>query len=128
MSSLIDKVYNTPLGLPLDENGLGDKDVDPATYWCRLVLTGKLVASNKNKQVAERHIKDIELNRFNYKPERGKKVIRFIEKLPDTKTGKPNKMMYFQKFILGSLYNWYTEDDNRRFQMAYISMARKNGS
>ena len=52
MSSLIDKVYNTPLGLPLDENGLGDKDIDPATYWCRLVLTGKLVASNKNKQVA----------------------------------------------------------------------------
>ena len=127
MSSLIDKIYNTPLGLPLDENGLGDKDVDPATYWCRLVLTGKLVASNKNKQVAERHINDIEKGRFSYIPERGNTVIKFIEKLPDTKTGKPNKMMYFQKFILGSLYNWYTEDDNRRFQMAYISVARKNG-
>lgn len=127
MSSLLDKLYNTPLALPLDDSGLGDKELDPATYWCRLVLTGKLVASNKNIKIAERHIRDLELRRFNYIPERGNKVIKFIEMLPDTKTGKPNKMMYFQKFILGSLYNWYTEDDNRRFQMAYISVARKNG-
>ena len=127
MSSLLDKLYNTPLALPLDDSGLGDKELDPATYWCRLVLTGKLVASNKNIKIAERHIRDLELRRFNYIPERGNKVIKFIEMLPDTKTGKPNKMMYFQKFILGSLYNWYTEDDNRRFQMAYVSMSRKNG-
>ena len=127
MSSLLDKLYNTPLALPLDDSGLGDKELDPATYWCRLVLTGKLVASNKNIKIAERHIRDLELRRFNYVPERGNKVIKFIEMLPDTKTGKPNKMMYFQKFILGSLYNWYTEEDNRRFQMAYISVARKNG-
>ena len=128
MSSLLDKLYNTPLALPLDDSGLGDKELDPATYWCRLVLTGKLVASNKNIKIAQRHIRDLELRRFQYIPERGNKVIKFIEMLPDTKTGKPNKMMYFQKFILGSLYNWYTEEDNRRFQMAYISVARKNGS
>ena len=126
-NSLINKIYNTPLGLPLDENGLGDKKKDPATYWCRLVLTGKLDASNKNKLVAKRHIQDLQNGKFKYMPDRGNKVIDFIELLPDTKTGKPNQMMYFQKFILGGLYNWYTEDNNRRFQMAYISMSRKNG-
>ena len=71
MSSLLDKLYNTPLALPLDDSGLGDKELDPATYWCRLVLTGKLVASNKNIKIAERHIRDLELRRFQYIPERG---------------------------------------------------------
>src|SRR5699024_12370311 len=47
--------------------------------------------------------------------------------LPDPKTGEPNKLAMFQKFIIGSLYGWVDDHGNRGYQKAYISMARKGG-
>ena len=80
-----------------------------------------------------RHLKDIkrsiEDNEFPYvyKPKRAKKVIQFIEVLPDTK-GKFNKLALFQKFIVSMVRGWFTEeDDYLRFNKAFISMARKGG-
>src|SRR5699024_10619745 len=86
--------------------------------------------SNKNIQAAKRHLKDIELqNVLNYywKPELGNKVIKFIEMLPDTKTGRPIPLMLFQKFIIQSIYGWVDSKGNRRLTKEYISTARKNG-
>lgn len=101
--------------------------VDPVTEYAELVISGKLTASDKNVKAAKRHMKDLKSDKFNYDPARGNRVIKFIEMLPDIKTGKPNKLLLFQKFIIGSLYNWHTKDGYKRFNRAYISMSRKNG-
>lgn len=118
---------NKPLALPGMPDYIGNKLIDPATYWARLVLTKKLKVSKKNMKVAKRHINDLERNKFEYNPGKGNKVINFIETLPDVKTGAPNKLVYFQKFITASLYNWLNEDGYRRYSKAYVSMSRKQG-
>ncbi|MCD2137179.1 terminase large subunit [Salinicoccus halitifaciens] len=109
--------------------GRPPKHYDWATEYAKKVVSGEIIASKKNIQVAKRHLDEINLKVLNYhwKPEKASHVIRFIEKLPDTKTGKPMPLMLFQKFIVGSLYGWVDKDGNRRFTKAYISMARKQG-
>lgn len=111
--------------------GAGRKplDYDWATEYAEKVVSGEIIASNKNIQVAKRHLNDIKngVEGYEWKPEIGNKVIKFIEMLPDVKTGKPMPLMLFQKFIIQSIYSWVDEDDNRRFTKAYISTARKQG-
>ena len=41
--------------------------------------------------------------------------------------GKPFDPLPWQKFILWNLYGWFREDGTRRFNYAYITVARKNG-
>src|SRR5699024_7530231 len=112
--------------------GAGRKKLnhDWASEWENKVVSGEIKASNKNIQAAKRHLKDIELqNVLNYywKPELGNKVIKFVEMLPDTKTGRPMPLMLFQKFIIQSIYGWVDSNGNRRFTKVYISTARKQG-
>lgn len=124
-------VKKTPLDAALILPGLpdyvGNRLIDPATHWARLVLTGNLKASKKNIQVAKRHFNDLEKQKFEYDPAKGNTVISFIETLPDVKTGKPNKLVFFQKFIVSSLYSWLDSSGYRRFSKAYVSMSRKQG-
>ncbi|MEJ7351239.1 terminase large subunit, partial [Staphylococcus epidermidis] len=54
-------------------------------------------------------------------------IIKFLEMLPDPKTGKQLSLGGFQKFIAGSLNGWYDRHGYKRFTKAYISMSRKNG-
>ncbi|MFD2829224.1 terminase large subunit [Corticicoccus populi] len=112
--------------------GAGRKKLnhDYATEYAEKVVSGEITASKKNIQVAKRHLNDIKVqNVLNYqwKPEEANKVIKFIEMLPDPKTGIPLKLELFQKFILSSLIGWQDEEGYRRFKKAYISMSRKNG-
>lgn len=102
--------------------------IDHTTEYARSVYKGSTVASFLVKKQCERHLKDLkELKGYSFYPEKADKVIKFIEMLPDIKTGEPVKLASFQKFILGSLYGWLDDVGNRRFSKAYISMARKNG-
>src|SRR5699024_3264720 len=127
MVNLIKKSPQNPKGAgrpPSPDN------FDYATYYAEQVVSGKIIASKKNIQVAQRHLDDLKVqNVLNYqwRPEKAAKVIKFIEMLPDPKSGENLKMELFQIFIVGSLYGWRDADDNRRFTKAYISMARKNG-
>lgn len=109
--------------------GRKPKNYDWATEYATKVVSGEIIASKKNIQVAQRHLDDIEngVEGYTWSPEKANHVIRFIERLPDTKTGKTMPLMLFQKFIVGSLYGWVDETGNRRFTKAYISMSRKNG-
>src|SRR5699024_8808334 len=110
--------------------GRPTKDYDWATEYAIKVVSGEILASKKNIASAQRHLDDLEIqNTLGYKwsPENASHVIKFIEMLPDTKTGKPMPLMLFQKFIVGSLYGWVDSKGNRRFTKAYISTARKQG-
>ena len=102
--------------------------IDHTTDYAKRVVRGDIITSRLVKKQCEKHLRDIKRHdKYDWFPERANKVIQFIEMLPDPKTGEPNKLVSFQKFIIGSLYGWLDHQGNRRYQKAYISMARKNG-
>lgn len=106
------------------------ENFDYATYYAEQVVAGEIIASKKNIASAKRHLDDLKIqNTLNYywKPKEAAKVIKFVEMLPDTKTGESMPLMLFQKYIVGSLYGWVDSEGNRRFTKAYISTARKQG-
>lgn len=106
-----------------------NKVVDRTTDYARKVVNGEILASKKNIQSCEKHIKDMNLKVFKYHfdVEKANKVINFIEKLPVPKTMEQMELKQFQCYIIGSLFGWVDDLGNRRFTKAYISMSRKNG-
>ncbi len=122
----INKVYEKMLDIP-------NKYKDDAYKYCVMVLSGTFITCKDTRLACIRHLRDIKRSieddefPYVYKPKRAKKVIQFIEVLPDTK-GKFNKLALFQKFIVSMVRGWFTEeDDYLRFNKAFISMARKGG-
>ncbi|MDN6664153.1 MAG: terminase large subunit [Tetragenococcus koreensis] len=122
----IPKKYEKLLDIPNDYR-------DDAYKYCAMVLSGVYITGKKAQKACVRHLKDIHRSiedpnwNYVYKPKRAKKVIEFIEVLPDTK-GKVNKLGLFQKFIVASVRGWFTKDtDMLRFKKAFISVARKSG-
>lgn len=102
--------------------------VDFTTQYAEKVVNKEIVASFLVRKQCQRHLDDMEnLEGYTFHPKKANKVIKFIEMLPDIKSGEPIKLADFQKFIVGSLYGWLNDVGNRRFSKAYISMARKNG-
>lgn len=103
--------------------------IDRTTDYAKKIVSGELIASKKNIQSAERHLRDMNLKVFKYHfdVERANRVINFIELLPVPKTMQQMKLKQFQCFIIGSLFGWVDDLGNRRFTKGYISMARKNG-
>lgn len=122
----INKEYEKLLDIPNEYK-------DDAYKYCVMVLSGTFITCKDTQLVCIRHLRDIKRSieedefPYVYKPKRAKKVIQFIEVLPDTK-GKFNKLALFQKFIVSMVRGWFTEeDDYLRFNKAFISMARKGG-
>lgn len=122
----INKEYEKLLDIPKEYK-------DDAYKYCVMVLSGTFITCKDTQLACIRHLKDIKRSveddefPYVYKPKRAKKVIQFIEVLPDTK-GKFNKLALFQKFIVSMVRGWFTEeDDYLRFNKAFISMARKGG-
>ncbi|MDS3871871.1 terminase large subunit [Staphylococcus hominis] len=122
----INKEYEKLLNIPNEYK-------DDAYKYCVMVLSGTFITCKDTRLACIRHLKDIKRSieddefPYVYKPKRAKKVIQFIEVLPDTK-GKFNKLALFQKFIVSMVRGWFTEeDDYLRFNKAFISMARKGG-
>lgn len=122
----INKEYEELLDIPNEYK-------DDAYKYCVMVLSGTFITCKDTQLACIRHLRDIKRSiqddefPYVYKPKRAKKVIQFIEVLPDTK-GKFNKLALFQKFIVSMVRGWFTEeDDYLRFNKAFISMARKGG-
>lgn len=120
--------------MAFDYSGIPKKYQDDAFRYAKSVVDGKRIACDKVIKACLRHLNDLKRipsNDFNfdYIPEKALDPIRFIEILPDVKTGVPYPLASFQKFILSCLYGWRKKTDNtvRRFKKALISVARKNG-
>lgn len=96
------------------------------------VLTGKVLAGEKIKLACERFKRDLERSKNNnfpyyYDEQQAKKACAFIELLPKT-DGSKLKLLPFQVWILSELYGWREKETGfRRYDRAFISMARKNG-
>lgn len=96
------------------------------------VLTGKVLAGEKIKLACQRFKRDLERSKndnfpYYYDEKQAKKACTFIELLPKT-DGSKLKLLPFQVWILSELYGWREKETGyRRYDRAFISMARKNG-
>lgn len=100
--------------------------------YCNKVLNGEIVANEKIKLACKRELSDRErINNdddFNYyfDNQQANKAIKFMSLIPKT-DGTKLEMALFQKWLIGSLYGWRENGTgNRRYNKAFISMARKN--
>ena len=104
---------------------------DPMPNFIKRVLDGRLITSKAVNLAVKRHQEDLKRTdwRWRYDPNLAGKAVKFMEILPEPKSGKPQPLAPFQKFIIGSIYGWVDKDDPnlRRFTDVFISMARKNG-
>lgn len=106
--------------------------VDFVKEYAEKVLNGDIIAGKKIKLACKKELKDREKslqNDFNYYFDNqiASKAIKFMELIPNP-TGDNMQLALFQKWIIGSLYGWREKKTkNRRYQNAFISMARKNG-
>ena len=104
-----------------------NKTVD--TY-CLNVLAGKIPAGQHLKNAVLRYQKDLESDRFDFKPQSARKVVKFIKELKHfmgVHDKKPFKLQPWQLFIVSNIYGFFNKDGTRRFNTAYIEVARKNG-
>ncbi|MDC7952507.1 terminase large subunit [Liquorilactobacillus mali] len=96
------------------------------------VLAGRILVGKKIRLACERFKRDLgrsKTDEFNYyyDEEEATKAVKFIESLPKT-DGSKLDMQPFQEWIISELYGWKEKDTEfRRYDRAFISMARKNG-
>lgn len=107
--------------------------IDHVQKYIDEVENGNILVCEKIQMAIDRHKKDIERSKrddfpYYYEPKYTQNIVKFISMLPDPKSGKPNKLALFQKFILGMLWGWRRKKDNtKRFRKACLSLARKQG-
>lgn len=96
------------------------------------VLAGDIVAGKKIKQAARRYRRDIKASKsadfpYYFDEDKADKAIEFVELMP-ARDGSQLTLEPFQKFIIASLFGFRDkETGNRRYDRAFISMARKSG-
>lgn len=104
--------------------------IDYTTLYAQKVVSGEIIASNKNIKSCQRHLDNLEagVNGYEWRPDLANKVTKYLSTLPDIKTGQTMPLMLFQHFICGSIYGWVHEGTEiRRFTKAYVSTSRKQG-
>lgn len=105
--------------------------VDPTHKYIQMIEEEEIKSSQSVKRAVERFKNDLKRDdwEWEYKPELADRAVRFMSILPDQKTGKPQPLANFQKFIIANIFGWVSKNDSdiRRFTDVFISIARKNG-
>lgn len=98
--------------------------------YCNDVLSGAIPAGVNTVNAVKRFLSDLSREDLVFDEERVDRVVRFIGALKHY-TGRHNGLPFtlepWQLFITANLYGFYLKDGRRRFQTAYIEVARKNG-
>lgn len=99
--------------------------------YCRDVKSGRIPSGIHLRNAVDRYQRDRKDKRFIFYTERFNKVVDFIgtlEHFLGKHSGKKFQLMPWQLFIVANLYGfWWRETKKRRFQNAYIEVARKQG-
>jgi phage terminase large subunit-like protein len=109
------------------------KPTDPATQYAREVVAGRIVAGKLVRQACERHLRDLRDGHragLRFDAEAAQVAIDFFGLLRHSKGkwgGEVFRLEPWQKFIVGCLFGWKRGDGTRRFRVAHIEVARKNG-
>lgn len=109
--------------------------VDPVTSYARDVVAGSIITGRLVRLACQRHLNDLDTAaarglRFDHVEAQA--AIDFWEMCPhikgrEAKRGETITLQPFQKFIIGSVYGWKRADGTRRFRVAWVELARKNG-
>ena len=98
------------------------------------VVTGKIPAAKYVAKACQRYLTDLdtaEERGLEFTPKTAQAYITFFQRAIRHTVGewdgKPFDPLPWQQFILWNLYGWFREDGTRRFNYAYITVARKNG-
>ena len=98
------------------------------------VITGKIPAAKYVAKACQRYLTDLdtaEERGLEFKPKTAQAYITFFQRAIRHTVGEwdgqPFDPLPWQQFILWNLYGWFREDGTRRFNYAYITVARKNG-
>ena len=95
------------------------------------VIGGKVVACRFVKQACQRYLDDLNDERLEFRLDRVAHCVRFIRMLQHFSglaSGKPFVLEPWQLFIVANLVGWYWRGTGkRRYNEAYVSIARKNG-
>jgi phage terminase large subunit-like protein len=113
---------------------------DPVTAYARDVVDRRIVACSYVRLACERHLRDLETaaaRGFVFDLAKAMRAIKFFPAVLRHYKGKwakeiPGGLPFFlspwQKFIVGSIFGWVRVDSGlRRFGLAYLELARKNG-
>jgi len=103
--------------------------------YCEDILSGKIPSGLHTRNAVERFLGDLksikdDSNRWYFDEGAVEQVVTFISKLKHFAgkyAGKPFILEPWQLFIVANLYGFYNLDGTRRFQTAYLEMARKQG-
>lgn len=108
--------------------------VTKAKRYAREVFNGKRVAGKYTCLACERFLKDLDRDdwEFHFDPAKASRACKFIEHLPHTKGRwlRDRELLNlepWQCFLVCNIFGWVDEDGFRRFNEAYIRVARKNG-
>lgn len=116
----------------IDFYGIRKKYADPATEYALNVLDEKVMTGYLMKLACFRHLRDLqrvenEEFEFYYDVNEVDKILKFAAIAPNVDTGKPTKLMDWQKFIFAMLFGWRDSLGTKRFTRVVLSVARGQG-
>lgn len=108
---------------------------DPTVAYAMSVLTGEKMAGDLIQRASLRHLTDLQRQwtddnfPYEYNAKRTEAVINFAGLLRDLESKELFVLSPYQEFIVGQLEGWIDPrvEGAKRFDRAYISMARANG-
>ena len=108
---------------------------DSVTSYARAVLAGHILTGRLVRLACQRHTADIESGAsrgLRFDALEAQAAIDFWEMCPhlkgkEAKRGETLTLQPWQRFIIGSVYGWKRADGTRRFRVAWVEVARKNG-
>ncbi len=106
---------------------------DPVSVYAQSVIAGEVVAGELVRHACQRHLDDLQSGksrglRFDLKA--AEKAIKFFALLHHSKgewAGQSFELQPWQQFVVGSVFGWKRADGRRRYTVAHVEVARKNG-
>ncbi len=116
----------------IDFDDIRKKYTDPATEYAFNVLDEKVITGYLMKLACFRHVRDLqrvenEEFEFYYDVNEVDKILKFAAIAPNVDTGKPTRLMDWQKFIFAMLFGWRDGLGTKRFTRVVLSVARGQG-
>lgn len=103
--------------------------MDYYKQYAEKVVNGYIKTCELTRLSCKRYLRFFD--KYDFKPEKVEQVIKFIERLKHFKqphSGKPFKLLDFQKWVIYAIFGFYHRGtDDRVTRNVYIEVARKNG-
>jgi phage terminase large subunit-like protein len=107
------------------------KPQDPVLSYANQVLTGKIIAGRWVRMACQRHLHDLKRKDLEWDLDAALHVIGFFHDVLCLSggqfEGKPFELQPWECFVVGSLFGWKLKNDRRRFNTAYIEVAKGSG-